>query len=114
MSTTNNRLPTSLWVEAQLRRLNAAAVPYYIVHKGDHAGGLVVLKLNGRESGVSVLIQQRGLDGVMGWAHALPEETVEEADADAYIQRALSRDPDLWVIEIEDPARENPFEGQII
>ena len=39
---------------------------------------------------------------------------VEEQKADDYIRRSISRDPDLWVIEIEDPAMHNPFEGKII
>ena len=34
--------------------------------------------------------------------------------ADAYIARAVERDPDLWVIEIEDRNGRNPFDGKLI
>ena len=51
---------------------------------------------------------------VLGWMNALGQERVEETAADAYIQRTCQRDPDLWVIEIEDKAMDNPFEGAMI
>lgn len=105
-----NRLPAGLWVEAHLRRLDARNIPYYIVNRGNHGSGTILLKINGLENGCSLLQQERSLDGVMGWAHALNAETVEEIKADDYIRRAVARDPDVWVIEIEDRARANPFE----
>lgn len=110
----DDRLPTALLVEATLRPLNAQGIFYYITHTGNHASGIILLKLNGLENGCSLLIQQRDLDGNLGWAHALGEEIVEEQKIDDYIRRSISRDPDLWVIEIEDPARHNPFVGNLI
>jgi hypothetical protein len=108
------RLPTALWVEAQLRPLNDNGIFYYITNKGNHASGVVMVKLNSLNGECALLIQQRDFEGRLGWIHALGQETVEERKADEYIQRAISRDPDLWVIEIEDPERRNPFEGKII
>ena len=103
------RLPTALLIEARLRHLDLQAIPYYIANKGAYAAGTVLLKLNG--GGVcKVLIQQRDIDGVLGWANALKEEQVDEKKADDYIRRSVSRDPDLWVIEIEDKQMRNPFE----
>ena len=46
----------------------------------------------------------------MGWVNALDKESLEERAADEYIQRSKARDPDLWVIEIEQDNLDNPFE----
>ncbi len=110
---TDDRLPTALWVEAHLQILTQKGVPYYIPNKGAYASGTVMLKINGLEAGCLVLQQQRDLDGEMGWMALFKGETVAESEADAYIQRAIDRDPDVWVIEIEDRDLKNPFEGKV-
>ncbi len=103
-------LPIGLWVETQLAALNARGVSYYITQKGNHGSGVVLLKLLNRQYECSLLIQQRDLDGKLGWVHALNKEVLEEREADEYIQRSIPRDPDMWVIEIEQDTLDNPFE----
>lgn len=108
------RLPVHLWIDAQLRPLNDRGVFYYIQQRGEQNTGTVLLKLNALDRTCKLLIQQRDFEGKIGWMHAMGKELVEEIDADQYIQRSISRDPDLWVIEIEDKNMNNPFEGDII
>lgn len=93
-----------------MRRLDGQGMPHYIVHRGAYASGVVMLKINGLGRGFRLMIQQRDIDGRLGWEDALGRENVEEAEADAYIARSTSRDPDLWVVEIEDRGMVNPFE----
>ncbi len=108
------RLPVHLWVDAQLRPLNDRGVFYYIQQRGEKNSGVILLKLNGLQGQCRLIIQQRDLDGNLGWMNAVNKDIVEEGDADAYIQRSILRDPDLWVIEVEDREMNNPFEGKMI
>ena len=96
------RLAAGLWIEAQLRQLDQNAVPYYLINKGAYFSGTVLLKINSIDNGCKVLTQIRDENGRLEWMNALKEEWGQEADADSYISRAVSRDPDLWAIEIED------------
>lgn len=107
---TEARLPTGLWVEIHLRNLEAAGKYYYFVQKGNHASGLVMLKLNGLKGKVILLQQERNFEsGALEWIHPFEHPEIDEFQADQAIQRAIARDPDLWVIEIEDPEMQNPF-----
>lgn len=110
----DDRLPTALWVDAHLRRLSVQGIPYYIVNKGAYGSGTVLLKIVAPGTGCRVLQQQRGLDGVLGWMALFKGAVTAEGEADSYLARAVQRDPDLWVIEIEDKNFANPFEGKAI
>ena len=70
-----------------------------------------MLKINGLNGDVKLIIQERDfMTDTLTWVAAMEQEIIKESDADTYIQRALQRDPDLWVIEIEDKDMQNPFE----
>ena len=107
----DDQLPTGLLVDAVLAPLNARGVFYYITQKGNHASGLILLKLNGLKGQVKLITRQRNfMTDEVQWMDALGEPLVDEPKADEYIRRQISIDPDLWVIEIEDEAMQNPFD----
>jgi hypothetical protein len=103
------RTPTYLWVEAKLRELSDKAVGVYVAHRGEKMGGLVLLKLDNLEGQCRLLTQQRNLDGVLEWVDVYQENIIDNKKADDYITRSVQRDPDVWVIEIEDKEMTNPF-----
>ena len=96
------RLTADLWVSAYLTRLRLAEIPAYITAKGDATAGAVVVKLatlDGR-----ALAFQRSFDLMSDTRIWVLLTQGPEADVDAMIARQRSRDPDLWVIELEDRA----------
>ena len=104
------RTPTHLWLEAKIRDLSTQGIGVYVTHRGEKNDGLVTLKLSDCQGQCKLLTQQRNLDGVMEWVNVYEDEVTEEKRADEYIARAISRDPDLWVVEIEGKEMANPFE----
>ncbi len=106
------RLVAEFWIMAHVRRSNDAGVAAMVVRRGDSQGGTLLLKLNRFEEGCKVLTQARDLDGSLGWLAAFSGNLVPAAEADDYIGRAMARDPDLWVVEIESGDGWHPFEGK--
>jgi hypothetical protein len=74
----------------------------------------VIVKLNLLDGTFKVLTQTRDMDGSVAWLAAQQGALLAEAEATAYIERQVKRDPDLWVIEIEDKQARNPFEGKVL
>ncbi len=96
------RLASGLWVAAYLARLRAAAIPAYLARRGDDTAGSVIVKL--------ATLDGRARAFVRAWDFASDSRTWtvlaegEEAAVDAALAREGGRDPDLWVIEVEDRA----------
>jgi hypothetical protein len=94
------RLAAGLWVAAYLARLDQAMIPSYVVAKGDPTAGAVVVKLctlDGR-----AVAYERAADLATGGRRWVVLAEGEEAAVDAALSRARARDPDLWVIAVED------------
>lgn len=94
------RLASDLWVSAYLTRLRLADIPAYVTSRGDAHAGAVLVKvatLDGRAQAF-----QRSFDLMSDTRIWVMLVDGAEPDVDAAIARQRSRDPDLWVIELED------------
>jgi hypothetical protein len=107
------RIATELWVTAQLRRFSAAGTGAYLIRKGDTERGTVLVRLAERE-GTRILTQVRDLEGRLTWMEVKDGAILSNEDADAYVERAVNRDSDLWIIEVETRNGENPFDKEIV
>jgi hypothetical protein len=107
-------LNTGLWVSAQVRLCDRAFIPATVVRRGDPDAGTVLVKLNRFEAGVTVYTQASTLDDEPAWSRGTGPAPVAEADADAYIARQVARDPDLWVLEIEDRKGIYKLDGKVV
>ena len=95
------KLDTDLWVYALIRRAHQGGAFATIARKGDSRGGSVLVKQVNRRAGVTRLFAEATrADGEAVWMQ--PRNSNDEAELDAYIERAIRIDPDLWVVEIDD------------
>ena len=107
-------LTTGLWVNAQVRLCDRAFIPATVVRLGDPDAGTVLVKINRFDDGVTVYTQASTLDDEPAWSRGAGPKPVPEAEADAYIARQVARDPDLWVLEIEDRKGVYKLDGKVV
>ena len=94
------KLTADLWVSAYLTRLRLADIPVYVTARGDATAGAVLVKvalLNGQARAF-----QRSFDLMADARVWVTLAEGPEPEVDALLQRQCARDPDLWVLELED------------
>lgn len=105
------RLKSGIWVAAYLRRCASDNVFAVVARKGDETAGSVIVKVNLLDGRARVFATAYDDKGERIWMAALNEDPASDADAESYIQRSISRDPDIWVIEVEDRTGDPHLEG---
>ncbi|GAB4138658.1 MAG: DUF1491 family protein [Rhodothalassiaceae bacterium] len=97
------RLPSQLFVAAHMRRCEALGLAVYLRHRGPREAGSILLKISDLRDGVRLLEMTTAITGSRAWMRIGGPAPLEDAKAEEMIARRLAHDPDLWVIEIEDP-----------
>lgn len=94
------RLTAGFWVAAYLTRLRLADIGAYVVRRGDETAGAVLIKQSPLDG--TATLHQRQFDLMADARRWVQVAQGPEAEIDAQIARERARDPDLWVIEVED------------
>lgn len=95
------RLAAEFWVAAYIARLAQAAIPAFVVSRGDATAGGVIVKLNTLDGRAEAFQRSYDAEGRRIWVTLA-------AGADREVEAALARqrrfDPDIWIVEVEDRA----------
>jgi hypothetical protein len=97
---TGARLASGIWVAAYLTRLRLSDIPHYVTARGDDTAGAVVVKLATLDGQAQAF--QRSFDLQTERRVWVTLAQGAESEVDALLKRQRARDPDLWIIEIED------------
>jgi len=108
------RVKAELWAQAAIRLSNGANRPAVVLRRGDPDSGGILCVLLGRARELVVLSQVRDAAGEPAWIRGTGPAPVDQETADAYVERQVRRDPDLWVLEFEAPDLLPPFEARLI
>jgi hypothetical protein len=95
------RLKSAMQVQAITRRAEVCGAHAFLVRRGSEEAGALFLKLSRLDGTFMVLNQARRGDGELVWSMPLGNSTDENA-VNAYLERQIRFDPDLWILEIED------------
>jgi hypothetical protein len=96
------RLKAGIFVRALIRRAEVAGASAYVLRKGVEESGAIILKI-AKLDGTSLVLSQarRGAEGELVWVRPLGD-AVDDEKANAWFDKQMKFDPDLWIVEIED------------
>ncbi|MDZ4737667.1 MAG: DUF1491 family protein [Rhodospirillaceae bacterium] len=110
----SDRLDTHYWLTAYLRRCSIEGIPAHVRYSGDRSRGSVILKIAHVPTDTCrLLVEVIDPGGQQAWMIAGTDRCTH-AEADAYIERARHRDPDIWILEVEDRLENHPLDGRLI
>ena len=108
------RLKTAIWASMAVRRADQLGRSGMVLRRGDGDAGGVLAVLRDRDGRMLVLSQVRKMDGAAAWMRGTGADPVDQATVDAYVERQVARDPDLWVLEFDAPDLTPPFEAVLV
>ena len=108
----NLRLKSELYVQALVRRVQAAMGAAYVLTRGDKDAGGIYVRVSRLDGTAGVLNMFTDMNGEQSFRVVLPMGSAE-AESDALIEREMQRDPDIWVVDIEDVRGRHFLEGRI-
>lgn len=107
------KVKAGIWVSMAIRLSDMAGRAAAVLRKGDPDSGGILCVLRGTE-GIVVLSQVRDAEGRPAWMRGTGAAPVAQEAADAYVDRQIGRDPDLWVVEFDAPDFAPPFEARLV
>ncbi len=95
------RLKAGIFVRALIRRAEVAGAQAYVARHGAEEAGAIIIKIARLDGTCLVLDQARRGEGELVWVKPLGD-SADEARANAFFEKQIRFDPDLWIVEIED------------
>ena len=100
---------TDIVVNAALRKANNLAIPAFILKKGDPDAGAIFLEIEIDKDFVHLLHRRFDFDENEIW-ECLNKGDPQPANViEKQIQREIGRDPDCWVVSVQDRQARNIF-----
>lgn len=96
-----SRLASEFWVKAYIKTLSLRGISAFVIARGDSQAGAVIIKLSPMNG--TAILYQKGFDLESNGSKWVVLHRGAESEIDAAIERQRMFDPDLWVIEVENP-----------
>jgi hypothetical protein len=109
------RLKSEIWVKAYLRRCRVEGADALLVRRGDADAGAIYIKVS-RLDGTAAVFgpAPAGLDEAREdrrWEPCLKGGPAAEAEVDAFLERQIGFDADIWIVAVEDRAGRHFLDG---
>ena len=103
------RLKTDMLVSAALRWADRHAISAAIMHRGDPDAGALFLEIEKSLHEAKLLCRVTSFDGGYEWLEIGEDGWQLPMDVQELIEKERARDPDCWVVSVQDAQARNIF-----
>ncbi|WP_438997529.1 DUF1491 family protein [Candidatus Puniceispirillum sp.] len=104
------RLKSGMLVAAALRYASQELIDCVLVRRGDADAGAIFIHMNAGFDQHKILARILDFDGAYNWQPITGAGWVDADTARARLDKEISRDPDAFVLAVDDPKGRNPFD----
>ncbi|MHA1569359.1 MAG: DUF1491 family protein [Alphaproteobacteria bacterium] len=104
------RVKTEILVAAGIRHCERIFVTAVLRRRGDADAGALFIKVSRLDGTAAVFSRAQSFDGGTEWRRSTGEDWISEEEVEKRLESEIRFDPDLWIVEVENPAGRNPFE----
>lgn len=104
------RVKTGLLVQAGIRHCEGKLLTAMLRRRGDADAGALVVKVSRLDGSAALFARVTSFSGGIEWQRSSGEDWLPDADIEQRLESEIRFDPDIWIVEVENPAGENPFE----
>ena len=98
-------------VQALIRHFDRQNISAVVRRSGDDDAGALLIVIDRREKSPSILSEVRNLDGALEWSE---RRLAEDEDLPEILEKQADFDPDVWIIDIDDPDSRVTIDGIVI
>ena len=106
-----DRLKSRIRVQALIRHFDRQNISAVVRRSGDGDAGALLIVIDRREGRPSILSEVRNLDGALEWSE---RQLAENEDLPEILEKQADFDPDIWIIDIDDPDSRVTIDGIVI
>tara|TARA_B100000029_G_scaffold152413_1_gene147442 strand:+ start:144 stop:476 length:333 start_codon:yes stop_codon:yes gene_type:complete len=104
------RLKTGLLVQAGIRHCEGKLITAMLRRRGDADAGALFVKVNRLDGSAALFARVTSFAGGTEWQRSSGTDWQPDADIEKRLETEIGFDPDIWIVEVENPDGENPFE----
>ena len=104
-----SRLTTEMFVKASIRAAEKRGIYATILRHGDDRAGALFVELDVAPGQAALLVRRTSFEGGYEWDRLTGDELVSSQDVSERLAREVERDPDCWVISVQDNQGRNIF-----
>jgi len=104
------RIKTGLLVQAGIRLCEGKLITAMLRRRGDADAGALFVKVNRLDGSAALFARITSFSGGTEWQRSSGEDWLPDTDIEKRLESEIKFDPDVWIVEVENPGGENPFE----